>query len=422
MSTSLPPGRAVFATVVWSCLACGAAEPAAAQSVDWPQWRGPNRDGIAVGVAVPTAWPPTLREEWRSELGEGVASPVVVGGYVYVFTRQNEDEIVHCLDLASGKERWRTEPCPAPYEWQAGEGNFSKGPRSTPVVARGHVFTFGVSGVLSCLEAETGKPVWRQDCSPVPPYASNSPLVADGLCVVHYGDVHKRGGLTAFDAATGELKWRYADGSGPMCSSPIVVDLADERQVVGATGWDFLGLSLHSGKKLWNLKASFGLGTRCITPLKHKNLLLLADYQEAPFAVRLEKVDSGLTAKEVWRAEGLKLYYTSPVLAEGLLFGMSTTQQGCFFCLDPDTGKTLWQSNGRQGENASILSAGSVLLILVSDGRLLVVKPTAAAYEPIAEYRVSDSKTYAHPVFLGDRILIKDDRTLRSFAIEGGRR
>jgi hypothetical protein len=112
------------------------------------------------------------------------------------------------------------------------------------------------------------------------------------------------------------------------------------------------------------------------------------------------------------------LYYSSPVVAGDLVFGMSTRQGGCFFCLDARSGKTLWMSDGGQGGYASILNLGSVLLFLKDRGQLLVVKPSATAFEPIAEYRVCDRATIAHPVFLGDRILIKDDLTLRSFRIE----
>src|SRR5579872_688613 len=106
-------------------------------SSDWPQWRGPNRDGVARGVKVPEKWPKTLKEEWKATVGEGVSSPVVVGDKAFVFTRQKEDEVVLCLDLLTGKEVWKSMPYPAPYQWWLGEGNFSKGPRSTPTVADG---------------------------------------------------------------------------------------------------------------------------------------------------------------------------------------------------------------------------------------------------------------------------------------------
>jgi outer membrane protein assembly factor BamB len=352
-------------------------------------------------------------------VGEGIASPVVVGGSVYVLTRQKEDEVVLCLDLQSGEEKWRSEPYPAPFKPHPAAASFRKYPRSTPAVAGGRVFTLGVSGILSCLDAGTGKLLWRQDFSKnYPVYgASTSPLVADGLCIVHVGGGDKnKGGLTAFDARTGEVKWCYADGSGPPYGSPILVTLAGERQVVTFTSWNLLGVSSATGKRLWRVDAPFDGEERCITPVLYKDLLIFAEYKKPPRAIRLEKSASGITAKDVWTAKGLRLYYSSPVPAGDWLFGFST-RKGCFFCLDARSGNTLWESDGRPVGNASILNAGGVLLFLTDRGQLIVVRPGGKAYEPIAEYRVSDTDTHAHPVFLGDRILIKDRTTLRSFRI-----
>jgi RNA polymerase sigma factor (sigma-70 family) len=384
---------------------------------EWPQWRGPNRDGVVHGVTVPAKWPRALTEEWRAPVGEGAASPVVVGGSVYVFTREKADEVVRCLDLAGGKEIWRSEPYPAPYVRGGGEGEFSIGPRSTPAVADGRVFTFGVTGVLSCLDARTGTLLWRKDCKPCPPYGGSSPLVADGLCIVHYGD-GKTGGLTAFDAATGDVRWCYTDGSGPTSASPILVTLAGERQVVTFTTTHLLGVSAATGKRLWQ-HGPFGAGTKIVTPVRHRDLLIVADNMAPPRALRLERGDQGITATEVWKAKGLPLNMSTPVLAGDLLFGMSDRARRCFFCLDANTGTTLWESDdGEDPGNTSILNAGSVLLFLTAGGRLVVVRPSGTAYEPVADYRMSDTQTWAHPVFLGDRIVIKDAATLRLFRIE----
>jgi outer membrane protein assembly factor BamB len=333
-----------------------------------------------------------------------------------VFTRQENGEVVRCLDLAGGKELWRSEPYPAPYQRGAAEGDFSVGPRSTPAVAGGRVFTFGLTGILSCLDAGTGNLLWRKDCKPYPPYGGASPLAADGLCIVPFGD-GKIGGLTAFDAATGDVRWCYADGSGPTSVSPILVELAGERQVVTFTSRNLIGVSAATGQPLWK-HAPFGAGTKIVTPVQYKDLLICADNMEPPRAVRLERGDNGIQASEVWKAKGQTLNMNTPVLAGDLLFGMSVGNRGGFFCLDANSGTTLWESDdGDDPGNASILNAGSVLLFLTARGRLLVVRPSGTAYEPIAEYQVSDTPTWAHPVFLGDRLLIKDASTLRSFRI-----
>jgi outer membrane protein assembly factor BamB len=343
---------------------------------------------------------------------------VVVGGHAYVFTRQKDDELVLCLEVASGKESWRSEPYAAPYQWWPGEGTFSKGPRSTPTVAEGRVYTAGVSGVLSCLDARTGQLLWRKSSMSSPPYGGPaSPLVADGLCIVHLGCGGKEDGLTAFDAATGGVKWRFTDGSRPGAGSPIFVDLAGERQVVALTSWDLIGVSATTGKKLWVVKIDGS--EKNSTPVLYRDLILFADYKERLRAIRLGKGEKGITPKEVWRGDGPTPYMSSPVLEGDLLFGMSSRGRGCFFCVDSRNGKTLWESNEKQGFGyASVLNAGSVWLFLTNNGRLVVVKASGKEYQPVSEYKVSDTQTWAHPVLLGDRILIRDQNTLRCLAIQ----
>jgi len=189
---------------------------------------------------------------------------------------------------------------------------------------------------------------------------------------------------------------------------------------VTLTASGLVGVSVATGKKLWGIACAAG----STTPVLHKDLLIFAaGDKERLRAIRLEKAGKGVTAKEIWEAKGHPLYYSSPVLAGDLLFGMSVGNSGHFFCLDANTGQTLWEGPARLGlterreGNASIVKAGNVLLFLTDRGRLLVVKPTATAFEPITEYRVSDTPTWAHPVFLGDRILIRDRTTLRCFRI-----
>jgi outer membrane protein assembly factor BamB len=402
----------VAALLLWPIPVC---------SADWPQWRGPNRDGVVAGATVPEKWPKALKEEWKVTVGEGVSSPVVVGGNVYAFTRHKDDEVVFCLDLASGKENWRSEPYPAPYKpGPAAPGD--RRTRATPAVADGRVFTLGVGGILSCLDVKTGKRLWRKDFitaypNTAPTYgASASPLVDGGLCIASVGGLNK-GGVTAFDAATGDVKWSY-DTDGPAYGSPILVDLAGERQVVTFTQGSFLGVSAATGKLLWRIPCPRFDVEKCVTPVRYQDLLIFADYKEPPRAVRLAKGDQGITAKEVWKADGPTLHMSSPVLAGDRLVGFSDRQFGHLFCLDARTGATLWRSDGRLGPSAAILNAGSVWLVLTSPGKLLVVKPGGKRYEPIAEYKVSDAQTWAHPVFFGDRLLIKDDTTLRSLAIK----
>jgi outer membrane protein assembly factor BamB len=167
---------------------------------DWPQWRGPNRDAKVTGFTAPKAWPKTLTQKWTTVVGSGVSSPDLVGDKLYTFGRIEGDEVTSCLDANTGKVIWQDKVAAAAVSPPAaGYG----GPRSTPAVADGKIYTLGVNGTVSCLDAATGKIVWRKDTAEAPQFkTSSSPLVADGKCIVFLG------ALTAFDAATGEAKWK----------------------------------------------------------------------------------------------------------------------------------------------------------------------------------------------------------------------
>jgi len=128
----------------------------AVATAEWPQWRGPNRDGLAAGVAAPSVWPKELKPGWKVTVGIGHASPVVSNGVVYQHARQGEEEVLLALDASTGKELWRAGAIPAPYEMNSAARDHGKGPKSTPTVANGRVYTLGIAGLLSAHDAKTG--------------------------------------------------------------------------------------------------------------------------------------------------------------------------------------------------------------------------------------------------------------------------
>lgn len=387
---------------------------------DWPQWRGPNRDGNAPGIAA--LWPKDLKEEWKVTVGIGHSSPVVVADKIYIFARQAEEEVLLCLDAASGKEIWRSSE-PIAYKMHEAATFHGKGPKATPVVSNGKVFTFGISGVISCHDARTGKLQWRHEFSKQYPNTSPlfgtamSPLVDNGAVIAHVGG-HDKGALTAFDTETGAVKWSN-DMDGPAYSSPIIVTLAGVRQVVTFMQKDFVGVDAATGKLLWKLPAKTQYDENSVTTVAYKDMLIFARESQGLTAIRLEKQGSEIVPREVWNNKENALYLNSPVLQGNLLFGLSTLKKGQFFAMDAATGKTLWQSPGRMGENAAILnSGGKVLLLLTNEAKLIVLPVSAKEYAPAAEYTVANSPTWAHPLIIGNRILIKDETTLRSLKIQ----
>lgn len=389
---------------------------------DWPQWRGPNRDGNVAGFNAPSAWPKELKEQWRVTVGIGHSSPLVVGDKVYMFTRQAEDEVLLCLEAATGKEVWRAANGPVAYTVNPAAYAHGKGPKSTPVYWNNKIYTFGISGILSGHDAKTGKLIWRKEFSKQYPRTSplygtaTSPVVDNGLLIVHVGG-HDKGALTAFDAETGAIKWSY-DGDGPAYSSPIIVNLAGVRQVITYTQKEIIGVDATNGKLLWSVPAKTYYDTNCVTPISYKDMLIFAREDQGIYAVRIVKQGSSFTTQEAWKNTDNELYMNTPVLQGNLLFGLSNKKKGQFFSIDADTGKTLWQSEGRMGENAAILGAGKVLFMLTNEANLIVLNPTAKSFEQIAKYTVANSQTWAHPVIWTNRILVKDEKTIASLAFQ----
>ena len=388
---------------------------------DWPQWRGPNRDGYVADAAIPQSWPKALKEEWKVTVGLGHASPVEANGRIYVFARQGEDEVLLCLDSVTGKEIWRSSQAIS-YQMHPAAMGHGKGPKSTPVVSKGAVYTFGISGVLSAHDARTGKLNWRREFSKDYPNTSPlfgtamSPLVDSGLLIAHVGGPDK-GALTAFDAESGAVKWSN-NTDGPAYASPIIVTLAGVRQIVTFMQKDLVGVEFSTGKLLWKLPSKTQYDENANTVVAYKDLLIFSREEQGLAAIRLVRQGAEIVPQQVWNNREAELYLSTPVLQGNLLFGMTARQKGQFFAVEADTGKTVWQSPGRMGDNAAILNlGGKALLFLNNDANLIVQPAEAKTYSPVAQYTVASSPTWAHPLVLGRRILIKDETSLISLAV-----
>jgi outer membrane protein assembly factor BamB len=386
-----------------------AAIPTGAQ--DWPQWRGPNRDGVVAGLAPRAAWPASLKPGWKATVGRGHASPIVAQGRVYTFGRQGDDEVVSAFDLGSGKLVWK-QGHPTPYTMNMAAASHGKGPKSTPVVSGGRLYTLGLSGVLSCLDAATGRVVWRKDFAgqhraTFPLYgAAMSPVVEGGLVIAHVGGPDD-GALTAFDAATGEPRWVWK-GDGPGYSSPVVGTFGGARQVVTQTQKSLVGVSLEKGQLLWSVPFNTDYDQNSVTPVLLGDLVIYSGLDRGLHAVRPVKTGASWRAEPAWNNDEVSSYLSSPVLQGDRLFGLSHRQKGQFFALDARSGKTLWKSDGRQGENAAVLAAGPVLFLLTTDARLLVASASAPTFQVLATYTVAESPTWAHPVVVAGGFLVKD--------------
>jgi outer membrane protein assembly factor BamB len=384
---------------------------------DWPQWRGANRDGKVAGFKAPGQWPKELKLRWKTTVGSADATPALVGDKLYVFTRQGDEEVATCLDAASGKEQW-TEKYAAQAVTRPADSH--PGPRSSPAVANGKVVTLGVGGVVSCLDAASGKLLWRKDPFPkiVPRFfTSYSPIIVDGMAIVHLGG-SGNGAIIAYDLNTGDEKWRWAD-EGPDYGSPVLLTIAGTKQIASPTEKSIVGINMSDGKLLWTYP--FPPARRAYnaaTPIVDKQTIIVTGVGRGTKALKIEKQGDDFAAKELWSNPDLATQYNTPVLKDNLLFGLSDRNK--LYCIKAQTGKTNWTDENSCGSRGfgSVVDAGSCLVVLSNDSELIFFKPDGNAYSEIKRYKVSETPIYAHPVIAGNSIFVKDQDAVTMFVVE----
>lgn len=388
---------------------------------DFPQWRGPNRDGVVAGFTAPASWPAQLKQKWKIQVGEGHASPVVVGQRVYLISRAGENEVVRAVDLATGKQLWQ-DTYPVAYQMNPAAMGHGKGPKATPVISNGKLYTFGITGTLSAYDTANGKLLWRKEYKPQfgnkePDFGTAmSPLVDRGVVYVHAGG-SGNGALLALDANSGAEKWRW-NGDGPGYASPIAVDALGKRLIVTQSQQNIVGLWADNGTLLWKIPFETAYVQNIVTPLQYKDLLIFSGLDKGVFAIRLAYTNNQWQANQVWLNKEVSMYMNSPVLVGDTLVGMSHKNKGQYFALDPNTGKTLWTSDPRQGDNAALLTANGLVYSLDTDANLKITRATAKGLQPVKSYTVAESATWAHPALTGKLLVVKDAGTLAVWATE----
>lgn len=383
--------------------------PGGARAADWPQWRGPSRTGT-VDAVLPEELPAKLGVVWRVEVGEGHSSPVVVGDRVYSYARRGDDEVVTALALDDGHEVW-SRTFATPYTVNPAAMAHGKGPKATPVVAGGSLCTLGISGTLRCFDRSDGAVRWshdfagRYDATSPDFGVAGSPLVVGDLLVVFVGGV-ERGSLAAFRLANGKEVWSW-EGDAPAYASPIEVTLGGTRQIVTQSRDHILSVDAASGELLWSLPFETPFKQNIVTPaLTGAGLLVFSGLEQGIFALRATHGEDGWHTEEVWRNDAEPLYMSSPVLDDGVVYGLTHKNRGQLFALDASTGETLWSSEARMGDNASLVVAGDRLLVLTSGADLLVAPTSRKDWSPQASYQVADSPTWAHLVVVDQGVLV----------------
>jgi outer membrane protein assembly factor BamB len=339
------------------------ASSAMVQAQDWSQWRGEQRDARAMKFAAPKTWPKELTRKWKVTVGDGVASPALVGDKLYVFSRQDGSEVIRCLSAADGKELWSDK-----YESLGASGpaqGFS-GPRSTPAIAGGKLVTLGVRGMVSSYDAATGQKLWRKDDFKAWPnfHPSSSPMIVDGLIIAQLGG-RENGALVAYDSKTGEQKWKWS-GPSPSYASPILASIGGTQVIIAQTESKLVAVKVADGTLAWELAGGGpggggqggqgggpggggggeggrggrggGRDYKAATPLLDGQTLIVGG--RGFKAVKLEKSGDKIVGTEVWNNADKSVQFASPTLHDGMIYGLAGNNE--LFCLNAKDGKLAW--------------------------------------------------------------------------------
>ncbi len=387
------------------------------QAQDWPQWRGINRDGKVSGFKVPQTWPQQFSQTWKVTVGPGDATPALVNNKLYVFTRQENNEVLQCLDASTGKQVWQSAGYPAIVV--TGPAASHPGPRSSVAVAEGKVVTLGVGGDVACFDAVTGKLLWRNEDykGAVPQFFTGmSPLVSSGVCYAHLGGP-KTGQFLAFDLSTGAVKWKV-EGDGPAYGSPVLITIDGSQQIVFQAQTKLISFSLSDGKQLWEFATPAGSGMvqNATSPVADQNRIYYTGLNNGFNAIEIRKEGNSFIVNKLWSNPDFSTSFSTPVLKDGFLYGLSNRSR--LFCINAGTGKTSWTDETALQNFGSIVDAGSVIIVTTSNSNFVVLKPDGQKYNQVALIKLKENSIYAHPVLSGNRIFIKDHDSLTLFTLD----
>jgi outer membrane protein assembly factor BamB len=404
------PEERLLAQAANEPLASTAAAPAIAQTDgEWPGFRGANRDGIVHGVRINTDWnaaPPV--QLWRRPVGPGWSSFAVQAGRFYTQEQRGEDEVVGCYDVNTGQPIWRHND--RARFW---ESNGGAGPRATPTLSKGRVYSLGATGIVNVLDAGTGSIIWSRNAvadtgAKIPGWGiSGSPLVVNDVVIVAAA-----GSLAAYDLATGTPRW-YGPRGGSSYSSPQLLTVDGVAQVLLLHATGATSLALSDGKLLWEHAWP---GTPIVQPAFADNgdILMAVSDSSGTRRLGITHAAGNWTTEERWTSEDLNPFFNDFVINKGYAFGFDGNVLACINLQD---GKRAWKG-GRYGNGQLVLLGDQdVLLVLSEKGELVLVKAAADQFTELARFPALEGKTWNHPVLIGDVLLVRNDHEMAAFRL-----
>jgi outer membrane protein assembly factor BamB len=385
------------------------APSAAKTGADWPGFRGPGRDGISRGVQIETDWsasPPV--ELWRRPIGPAWSSFAVRGDRLYTQEQRGGDEVVACYDATTGAPLW-THRDPARFF----EANAGAGPRGTPTLGDGRVYTLGATGIVNALDAGDGALVWSRnaasDIGAKVPYwgFSSSPLVVGDVVIVAAS-----GTLVAYDLATGKPRWS-GKARGESYSSPQLMTIGGVAQIVHLSGNGAAGVAPADGTVLWEHSwKGFPIVQPALT--SEGDVLITASGESGIRRIAVARGPGGWTVERRWGSSALKPYFNDFVVHEGHAFGFD---RRILACIDLQDGTRKWKG-GRFGNGQLVLLPDQdLLLVLSEEGELALVRATPDQFTELARFKAIEGKTWNHPVLVGDVLLVRNGEAMAAFRL-----
>ena len=375
----------------------------------WSGFRGPQRDGVVHGVQIKTDWtasPPV--ELWRRPIGPAWSSFAVQNGRFYTQEQRGDEEIVSCYDVNTGKPIWRHSDNARFYESNAGPG-----PRATPALNNGRLYTQGATGIVNALDAATGDVIWARNAvndtgAKVPGWGiAGSPLIVNDLVVVAAA-----GNLIAYDLASGKTRWLGPAG-GTGYSSPQLMTINGIQQIVLLRSTGMLSVAVADGKLLWEHAWE---GVPIVQPAVASNGDLLISVSESSGLRRLSigQTNGGWTTQERWTTEDINPWFNDFVVHKGNAFGFDGSS---LVCVNLDDGKLKWRGKRYGYGQLVLLPEQDVLLVLSEQGELALAKAAADQFTELAHFPALQGKTWNHPVLVGNVLLVRNDHEMAAFRL-----
>jgi len=383
----------------------------------WPQWRGPNRDGLVAGPKWPDSFKPNrLTPKWRVPFGPSYSGPIVSAELVFTTeTKNQETEVVYALDRKDGKQRWMAEwkgALSVPF-FAKSNGDWI---RATPAYDGERLYVAGMRDLLVCLDAKTGKELWRVDFvekfkTPLPAFGFVcSPLVTqDGVYVQAGASVFK------LDKKTGGVLWQSLKDDGGMngsaFSSPVLAELSGKMQLLVQSRQKLAGLDPSNGAVLWSQVVPSFRGMNILTPIVFGgDGVFTSSYQNKSWLYRVKPGD--MSVSEAW-SNAAQGYMSTPVVVDGHAYLHLGNKR--FTCINLKTGERTWTSNRTFGGYCSMVAQGNRILALDQRGILLLLAANPKQFELLDSQEVSKSETWAHLAVVGDELFIRDLKGLAAF-------